>query len=45
MATDEALVGRLATGDHAALSELLQRYQRRLSHFLYRHSMGCVLLG
>ena len=40
MATDEALVGRLATGDQAALSELLQRYERRLSHFLYRQTGG-----
>jgi RNA polymerase sigma factor (sigma-70 family) len=40
MATDEALVARLAQGDEAALRELLQRYERPLSSFLYRHTGG-----
>jgi len=40
MATDEELVGHIAHGDHAALRELLRRYERPLSHFLYRSTAG-----
>jgi RNA polymerase sigma factor (sigma-70 family) len=40
MATDEALIGDLARGDELALRELLQRYERPLSSFIYRHTGG-----
>jgi RNA polymerase sigma-70 factor (ECF subfamily) len=40
MASDEDLVGRLANGDEQALRELLRRYERPLSHFIYRHTGG-----
>ncbi|HVO26085.1 MAG TPA: RNA polymerase sigma factor [Candidatus Margulisiibacteriota bacterium] len=40
MASDEDLVGRLADGDEQALRELLRRYERPLSHFIYRHTSG-----
>jgi RNA polymerase sigma-70 factor (ECF subfamily) len=40
MERDEALVGRLARGDEAALAELLRRWERPLSAFLYRHTGG-----
>ena len=40
MATDEALVVDLATGSEPALRELLQRYERPLSNFIYRHTDG-----
>ncbi|MBI3784505.1 MAG: sigma-70 family RNA polymerase sigma factor [Deltaproteobacteria bacterium] len=40
MATDEALVVELATGNEPALCELLRRYERPLSNFIYRHTAG-----
>lgn len=40
MPTDENLVERLASGDESALRELLSRYERRLSSFLYRNTGG-----
>ena len=40
MATDEELVRRVAQGDEDALAELLRRYERSLSHFLYRQTAG-----
>lgn len=40
MARDAELVRRLAEGDEEALQELLQRYERPLSHFIYRHTGG-----
>ena len=40
MASDEDLVGRLVDGDELALRELLRRYERPLSHFIYRHTGG-----
>ncbi len=40
MATDEELVGDLVQGDEGALRELLRRYERRLSNFIYRHTGG-----
>src|SRR5512135_1038552 len=40
MTTDEELVGDLAQGDEQALRELLRRYQRPLSNFIYRHTGG-----
>lgn len=40
MPTDEELVGRLVAGDEAALRELLSRYERPLSSFLYRNTGG-----
>lgn len=40
MPADEDLVGRLATGDEAALRSLLSRYERPLSSFLYRNTAG-----
>lgn len=40
MATDEALVARLAQGDETALHDLLRRYERPLSNFIYRHTGG-----
>jgi RNA polymerase sigma-70 factor (ECF subfamily) len=39
-ATDEELVAQVASGDEAALAELLRRFQRPLSHFLYRQTGG-----
>ncbi len=40
MQTDEQLVGCLADGDEQALQELLRRYERPLSNFVYRHTGG-----
>jgi RNA polymerase sigma-70 factor (ECF subfamily) len=40
MATDEELLARVAAGDESALATLLARYERPLSHFLYRHTGG-----
>ena len=40
MASDEELVGLLARGEETALAELLKRYERPLSSFLYRHTGG-----
>jgi RNA polymerase sigma-70 factor (ECF subfamily) len=40
MATDEELLARVAAGDESALVTLLARYERALSHFLYRHTGG-----
>jgi RNA polymerase sigma-70 factor (ECF subfamily) len=40
METDEALVARLRQGDALALETLLRRYERPLSHFIYRHTGG-----
>jgi RNA polymerase sigma-70 factor (ECF subfamily) len=40
MATDEDLIGQVAGGDELALQELLRRYERPLSHFIYRHTAG-----
>lgn len=40
MASDEDLVGRVVDGDELALRELLRRYERPLSHFIYRHTAG-----
>lgn len=40
MDTDEELVARLAAGDDGALVELLRRYDRSLSGFLYRRNGG-----
>jgi len=40
MATDEELAARLAQGDDAALRDLLRRYERPLSSFIYRHTGG-----
>jgi len=40
MAADEDLVGHLANGDDTALRELLRRYERPLSAFIYRHTAG-----
>jgi RNA polymerase sigma-70 factor (ECF subfamily) len=40
MATDEALIGEVAQGDEPALRELLRRYERPLSHFIYRYTAG-----
>jgi len=40
MATDEALVGQLVQGNEDALRELLRRYERALSSFIYRHTAG-----
>ena len=40
MASDEDLVGRVVDGDELALRELLRRYERPLSHFIYRHTGG-----
>jgi RNA polymerase sigma-70 factor (ECF subfamily) len=40
MATDEELIGRVAHGDETALAVLLERYERSLSHFLYRQTGG-----
>jgi RNA polymerase sigma-70 factor (ECF subfamily) len=40
MPTDEDLVGRLLVGDDAALRELLSRYERPLSSFLWRNTGG-----
>jgi RNA polymerase sigma-70 factor, ECF subfamily len=40
MPSDEELAVRLAAGDDGALAELLRRYERRLSRFLYRQTAG-----
>jgi RNA polymerase sigma-70 factor, ECF subfamily len=40
MERDEELAGRIAAGDEAALAELLRRYERPLSHFLFRQTGG-----
>jgi RNA polymerase sigma-70 factor (ECF subfamily) len=40
MATDEQLVARLVDGDEAALRDLLRRYERPLSSFIFRHTGG-----
>jgi RNA polymerase sigma-70 factor (ECF subfamily) len=40
MATDEELVGQVANGHEPALAELLRRYERPLSHFIFRHTNG-----
>ena len=40
MPTDEALVAQVARGDEQALAELLQRWERPLSHFLHRRTGG-----
>lgn len=40
MATDEQLVRRVAEGSESALAELLDRYERPLSSFIYRHTGG-----
>jgi RNA polymerase sigma-70 factor, ECF subfamily len=40
MRTDEELVRHLGRGDETALRELLHRYERPLSHFIYRHTGG-----
>jgi RNA polymerase sigma-70 factor (ECF subfamily) len=40
MAGDEELVAQLASGDEQALQELLRRYERPVSSFIYRHTAG-----
>jgi len=40
MATDEQLIGEVAHGNDPALRELLRRYERPLSHFIYRYTGG-----
>lgn len=40
MERDEELVGRIAKGDEPALAELLRRYERSLSSFLFRQTGG-----
>ena len=40
MVSDEELAGELARGDERALRELLRRYERPLSSFLYRQTGG-----
>lgn len=40
MPTDEELAVRLAAGDEGALAELLRRYERPLSRFLFRRTGG-----
>jgi RNA polymerase sigma factor (sigma-70 family) len=40
MATDEGLIGEVALGNEPALRELLRRYERPLSHFIYRYTAG-----
>jgi len=40
MESDEALVADLARGEESALRELLRRYERPLSHFIFRHTRG-----
>jgi RNA polymerase sigma-70 factor, ECF subfamily len=40
MATDEELLGQVGQGDEPALRELLRRYERPLSHFIYRFTGG-----
>jgi RNA polymerase sigma-70 factor (ECF subfamily) len=40
MASDADLVVQVAGGDEAALRELLRRYERPLSSFIYRHTAG-----
>jgi RNA polymerase sigma-70 factor (ECF subfamily) len=40
MASDEELAGRIASGDEAALEELLGRYSRPLAAVIERHTGG-----
>ena len=40
MATDEALIGAVASGDGEALRELCRRYERSLYQFIFRHTGG-----
>ncbi len=40
MASDEELIGAVAGGDQLALRELLRRYERPLSHFIFRYTAG-----
>jgi RNA polymerase sigma-70 factor (ECF subfamily) len=40
MERDEELVGRVARGEEPALAELLRRYERPLSRFLFRQTGG-----
>ncbi len=40
MASDEELIGAVAGGDELAMRELLRRYERPLSHFIYRYTAG-----
>ena len=40
MATDEQLVAELVRGEEPALRELLRRYERPLSSFIFRHTGG-----
>ncbi len=40
MASDEELIGAVAGGDQLALRELVRRYERPLSHFIYRYTSG-----
>ncbi len=40
MASDEELIGAVARGDEPAVRELLRRYERPLSHFIYRYTAG-----
>jgi RNA polymerase sigma-70 factor (ECF subfamily) len=40
MGTDEALIGEVAHGNEPALREPLRRYERPLSHFIYRYTAG-----
>src|SRR5213078_485116 len=40
MATDEDLIGAVATGDGRALEELCRRYERGLHQFIFRHTGG-----
>jgi len=40
MATDEDLIGAVATGDGRALEELCRRYERPLHRFIFRHTGG-----
>jgi RNA polymerase sigma-70 factor (ECF subfamily) len=40
MPSDEELAGRLVRGDEPALRELLSRYERPLSNFIYRNTAG-----
>ena len=40
MASDEELIGAVAEGNEPALRALLQRYERPLSHFIYRYTAG-----
>lgn len=40
MASDEELIDAVARGDEPAVRELLRRYERPLSHFIYRYTAG-----